>query len=80
MRSSKTHHKNRNHNTEKDIYKMHKVCECIHCQHRNKIEKGSQNCVTVTTKDINKLPEALSFLFSWTCGSTEIQHMSYFDF
>ncbi|WP_434284607.1 hypothetical protein [Clostridium botulinum] len=67
--------------TGKEIYELHKLCNCSDCKNRKILKKEAVNCATATTKDIFKVDEVAEFLENWTCENGK-KHLNtaYFKF
>lgn len=61
-------------------YEFQKLCNCYHCQMRNRIHPGTRNQVTVTTENPLKFKEIEEFLNGWSCGSKRKEKIFYFNF
>lgn len=65
-------YENGNAENGKKIYEMQKICQCEDCRNRVKWRNDIANCATVTTRDKEKIEEALHFLENWTCKNGKI--------
>ncbi|KEI84145.1 hypothetical protein N493_19860 (plasmid) [Clostridium botulinum B2 433] len=67
--------------TGKEIYELHKYCDCQFCKDRVAFKKNPANRATAITKDISKVDEVAEFLKNWTCGNSKMDlKISYFQF